>query len=214
LWRAHNSAITASRDDPAGRARRNRGVARVPCRAGARVLLRLHRDGAAAPDCCSDAAPAARHLWRRRLLPVIYAKVGKHRIARSRGPGCCFPSGSSAAAPRYQLRAASTLARPRRCSGLAPDDETSGPRPKHQRGQSAVGVPQPLAKRHSERSRPRQARFVTSSQAEYQRAALACSRPTAPARRMCASCWRRSQLIRRVLVVVQHGGSAAPSGAD
>jgi hypothetical protein len=56
--------------------------------------------------------------------------------------------------------------------------------------------------------------FVTSVQVEYQRAAPACSWPTAPARGMCASSWRRTQLIGRVLVLVHHGGSAAPSGAE
>jgi len=56
--------------------------------------------------------------------------------------------------------------------------------------------------------------FVTSVQVEYQRGAPACSWPTAPARGMCASSWRRTQLIGRVLVLVHHGGSAAPSGAE
>ena len=51
----------------------------------------------------------------------------------------------------------------------------------HQRGWSPAGLPQPLTKRHSERSRPSQPRFVTSSQVENQWAALACSRPTVAA---------------------------------
>ena len=48
--------------------------------------------------------------------------------------GRCSASGSSAAARRQRLRAAPTLARPRRCSGLARDDETSGGRPNRQWG--------------------------------------------------------------------------------
>ena len=53
--------------------------------------------------------------------------------------------------------------------------DAAGCRPKHQRGRCPGGLPQPLAKRHSERSRPRPVRFVTSSQVENQRAAPACS---------------------------------------
>jgi hypothetical protein len=56
----------------------------------------------------------------RRLLPVIRAQVGKHWIARPRLMLCLW---------KQRLRAAPTLARPRRCSGLAPDDETSARRP-------------------------------------------------------------------------------------
>ena len=63
---------------------------------------------------------------RRRLLRVIRAKAGKRWMAR---PPLMLCSGSSAAAPRHRRRAAPTLARPRRCSRLAPDDEATGCRP-------------------------------------------------------------------------------------
>ena len=61
-----------------------RGEPRVPCRAGGRLLSRLHRRGVATPDCCSHAPPAARDVLRRRWLRVIRANVGKRWIARPR----------------------------------------------------------------------------------------------------------------------------------
>ena len=73
---------------------------------------------------------------RRRSLPVIRTKVGKHWIARPRLMLCLW---KSAAAPRHRLRAAPTLARPRRCSGLAPDDETTARRPLRKRGRRRRG---------------------------------------------------------------------------
>jgi hypothetical protein len=52
--------------------------------------------------------------------------------------GRCFASGSNTAAPRHRLRAAPTLAGPRRCSGHAPDDETSARRPREQSGLAEI----------------------------------------------------------------------------
>jgi hypothetical protein len=50
-------------------------------------------------------------------------------------------SRSGAAAPRHRLRAAPCLAWPRRCSGLAPDGETSGRRPTGKRFSAQVALP-------------------------------------------------------------------------
>jgi hypothetical protein len=79
---------------------------------------------------------------------------------------------------------------------------------------SGSRVPQPLAKRHSERSRPRRARLVTSSQVEYQRAALASSRPTRASPKDVRVIPAKVAADPSGLVVVHRGGSAATSGAD
>ena len=67
---------------------------------------------------------------RRRLPLVIRAKVGKHRIARPRLMLCLWKQRCCTSTPTSSC---TDLARPRRWSGLAPDGETSGPRPIQQR---------------------------------------------------------------------------------
>jgi hypothetical protein len=61
--RAKRSRGWAGPDHP------DRGEPRVPCRAGGRLLSRLHRRGVATPDCCSHAPPAARDVCAAPLAP-------------------------------------------------------------------------------------------------------------------------------------------------
>lgn len=89
-------------------------------------LSRLLRRGVATPDCCSHAPPAARDVYAAPLAPG-HPREGEQALGRS------------AAADALPLKAAllhldtdfelHRLSRPRRCRGVAPDDETSGRRP-------------------------------------------------------------------------------------
>ena len=62
-----------------------RGKPRVPCRAGGRLLSRLHRRGVAAPDCCSHAPPAARDVCAAPLAPG-HRREGGQALDRSAAP--------------------------------------------------------------------------------------------------------------------------------
>jgi hypothetical protein len=69
---------------------------------------------------------------RRRLLPVIRAKVGKHWIARPRLMLCLCKQRCSTSTPTSSCTDSRTAPA---MSGLAPDDETSAGRPKQLRNQ-------------------------------------------------------------------------------
>jgi hypothetical protein len=113
---------------------------------------------------------------------------------------CCFASRSSAAGPRHRRRAGPTLARPRRCSRLAPDDEATGCRPRRQgvtENPASTGSPlfvgaeassgAPVGSlintstRHRAGSRASRPSVVSRLNAAL-RAACACARPRARAR--------------------------------
>ena len=61
---------------------RKRGNPLVPCRAGGRLLSRLHRRGVATPDCCSHAPFAARDVCAAPLAPG-HPREGRQALDRS-----------------------------------------------------------------------------------------------------------------------------------
>jgi hypothetical protein len=163
-------------------ARRDRGDDRRV--AGRRRRPKASHDRRAAGPSAGHGArlAAARPSPRGRDPPAGQRGVVRARAAgvRARSPGGGKPARRSS--PRTRKSAASWTTLPARGRGFPvktaefADDSSLGgvgesarPRPKHQRGRCPGELPQPLAKRHSERSRPRPARFVTSSQVENQR---------------------------------------------
>ena len=84
LYAAHNSRIAGGHGHAVRRDYRNRGEPRVPCRAGGRLLSRLHQRGVATPDCCPHAPPATRDMC---AAPIAPTRSSARRWASTRSLG-------------------------------------------------------------------------------------------------------------------------------
>jgi hypothetical protein len=165
--------------DPDPRGYRNRGEPRVPCRAGGRLLSRLHRRGVATPDCCSHAPPAARDVCAAPLAPGHPRELGKHRIAQPRLMFCLWKQRCCTSTPTSSCTDSRTA--PAMQSGLAPDDETSADRPFHKPGAGCAACPRGWRSRRT---------AVSSSRPIEQTATSRCacsSTPTTHARAIPAA---------------------------
>ena len=106
----------------------DRGEPRVPSRAGARLLSRLHRRGAVAPDCCSQAPPAARDVCAAPLAPG-HPREGGRALDRSAAADALPLEAALLQLDTSTSSCTDSRTTPAMQSGLAPDDETSAGRP-------------------------------------------------------------------------------------